>query len=181
MIFISCPYLQLAFSAIVKCMNTAMIPDIYFTREGYDNLISERDNLIKDRKTAVEHLQKAREMGDLSENGYYKASKAKLGSIDYRLRKINYFLRYGKIRALPGSGRIDIGSRVTISSINKSGNEGTSVKTFRIVGNHEADPEKEKISYLSPLGKELIGKRSGEIISVNTPKGEICYKIDQVF
>src|SRR5476651_187589 len=70
---------------------------IPFTQSGYDELIQEQTRLQEKRKETVVSLSRAREMGDLSENGLYKAAKMELGGIDRRLRQINYLLRFASI------------------------------------------------------------------------------------
>src|SRR5258708_14698218 len=62
---------------------------IRFTKQGYEKLKRDYEELLKSRPAAVDDLKKARDMGDLSENGYYKASKSKLSFIDARLRKFS--------------------------------------------------------------------------------------------
>ncbi len=137
---------------------------IPFTQEGYDKLLEEKKKLISERPEAVDHLRKAREMGDLSENGYYKASRAKLSSLDARLRHLEKLIRFGKVVQSANTGFIDIGSIVTII-------DGGKEATYTIVGGYESDPSKGTISYLSPLGKALMGKKGGDTVDVKTPTG----------
>ena len=137
---------------------------IPFTQEGYNKLLEEKKKLLCERPDAVDHLRKAREMGDLSENGYYKASRAKLSSLDGRLRHIEKLIRYGKIVQSAHTGFIDIGSVVTIS-------DGGKEMAYTIVGGYESDPSKKTISHLSPIGKALMGKQSGDSVDVKTPTG----------
>ncbi|MFS6706523.1 transcription elongation factor GreA, partial [Staphylococcus aureus] len=66
---------------------------IRFTKEGYAKLKKDRADLLKSRPEAVQDLKKARDMGDLSENGYYKAARSKLSSIDHNLDRMKVFLK----------------------------------------------------------------------------------------
>jgi transcription elongation factor GreA len=143
---------------------------IYFTKEKYENIKKEYQDLLIARKEAVVHLAKARDMGDLSENGYYRASKSKLSSIDFNLRKLSNFIKYGKMISFTNNGFIEIGCEVTIENNNE-------MQKYQIVGGEEADPKLGKISNESPLGKLLLGKRVGENISLITPSGIVSYKI----
>lgn len=143
---------------------------IYFTKEKYENIKREYQKLLEERKDAVFHLTKAREMGDLSENGYYRSSKTRLSSIDFNLRKLSNFIRYGSVINIVNNGRVEMGCRVTIQNNNK-------LQKYQIVGREEADPEMGKISNESPLGKLLLGKKIGETINLTIPSGATTYKI----
>lgn len=66
---------------------------IPFTKEGLDKIKKEKEDLIANRPAAVEDLAKARAMGDLSENGYYKAAKQKLSGIDFRVRQLTRLIQ----------------------------------------------------------------------------------------
>lgn len=143
---------------------------VRFTNEGYEKLKKEHSTLIQERKLAVQDLKKAREMGDLSENGYYKASRAKLSSIDGRLRKLSSFLKQAIIIDNIRKDTVDVGSIVTLS-------DGKRTISYQVVGDLEADPSQGKISLLSPIGKAIYNKKIGNSIEINIPNGEITYKI----
>lgn len=143
---------------------------ILFTKEKYKNNQKAYQDLLNKRKIAVMQLSKAREMGDLSENGYYKASKSALISIDHNLRKLSNFIKYGSIINFVNRGFVEIGCTVTLKIDNK-------LETYSIVGKEEADPKLGKISNVSPLGKSLLGKRIGDNIELLTPSGKANYTI----
>ncbi len=143
---------------------------IPFTHDGYQALLDEKARLLTERPDAVENLRKAREMGDLSENGYYKASRARLSTLDARLRHLERLIRFGKIVESANTGFVDIGSTVTMTDGNKE-------SIFTIVGGYESDPNKQTISYLSPIGKALMGKQEKESIAVTVPSGVVTYRI----
>lgn len=146
---------------------------IRFTKEGYEKLKKEYEELLLQRPIAVADLKKAREMGDLSENGYYKAARSKLSSIDNRLQMLKFQIRTAVIVDSENSGEVGIGSVVTLS-------DGKKTMTFNIVGDLEADPSKGKLSLLSPIGRAIAKKIAGNEIKIETPKGEIVYKIVSV-
>lgn len=154
-------------------MRKKQLPVIPFTKEGYKKTRQEHDQLLEERKDAVSQLQKAREMGDLSENGFYKTAKAKLSSIDYRLNRLKYLICFAKIKEINTNGTIDIGNTIVVNDANQT-------RSFTIVGEHESDPSEKKISHLSPLGKALIGKRAGDEITVQTLSGITVYTIVEV-
>jgi transcription elongation factor GreA len=144
-----------------------------FTREKYDQIKEDYQRLLAERKGAVLHLTKAREMGDLSENGYYRSSKSKLSSIDHNLRNLSNFIKYGSIINFVNKGYVEIGCKVTIKKDRK-------LQEYHIIGKEEADPKLGKISNESPLGKLLLRKRVGEIIELQTPLGKINYEIIKI-
>ncbi len=146
---------------------------IPFTQDGYDKLLAEQAKLNAERPTAVEHLRKAREMGDLSENGYYKASRAQLSFIDARLRRANRLVKLATIVSSGGSSTVQIGSVVKVK-------DGTREAEYTIVGGYESDPANHTISHVSPLGRALMGKHAGEIVEVQAPAKVITYTIVSV-
>ncbi len=143
---------------------------IFFTKEKYEQIKKDYQQLLLNRKDAVFHLAKAREMGDLKENGYYRASKMKLSSIDHNLRKLSEFIKYGSIINFVNKGLVEIGCAVTIKSNNK-------LEKYRIVGKEEADPKLGKISNESPLGKSLLEKKVGEHVVLDLPSTKVDYQI----
>jgi len=144
-----------------------------FTKSGYEKLQQEYEELKKERPAVVLDVQKARDLGDLKENGYYQASKAKLRSIESQMMRIAYQLKTAQIVEESASDTIGIGSTV-LFSIN--GND----KTFQFVGDTEANPSEGKLSLLSPIGRAVEGKKVGDVVEVKTPSGVILYTIKKV-
>lgn len=145
-------------------------PQIQFTRQGYEKIEKDFDDLQKRRKDAVIQLRTAREMGDLSENGAYKAARWELGGIDRQLRRLKYLLRFGKVTQTVNKGYIDFGSVVTLD-------DGKNKLTFTLVGGYESNPSEKKLSMESPIGKAVRGKRVGDKVTVHAPAGTITYSI----
>ncbi len=143
---------------------------ILFTKQGYEELEKEHQNLLLKRPTYVSELAKAAEMGDRSENAAYKYAKQKLRQTDSRLRYLEKTLDRAKVVAATQHEYIEIGSSVVIHN-------GTKECTYRIVGGNESDPSKGLLSYQSPLGQALLRKRAGEKTSITTPVGTVTYKI----
>src|SRR3989344_9079680 len=145
-------------------------PNLRFTKEGYENLKKELENLLTRRPQVVVNLTNAREQGDLSENAGYHAAKEELGQIDSRVKEIKYLLRVGKIQESDQIDQISFGNTVTVHN-------GKEELTFTVVEEFEADPANAKISTSSPIGKALINKKMGESVEVETPNGKISLKI----
>ena len=159
--------------AIAKFLLNRKESRIPFTQDGYDKMVSERSALEQERPEAVDHLRKAREMGDLSENGYYKAARQRLTFIDSRLRRLGNILKRAKIVHSANTGFVDIGSTVTMKL-------NDSEMTYTIVGGFESDPVQKSISHISPLGKALMGKRAGDVVQVQVPAGTMIYTVVSV-
>lgn len=146
---------------------------IRFTKEGFEKLEEEYQDLVAQRPAAVEDLKKARELGDLSENGYYKSARAKLSFLDNRIQVLQLYLKTAVVVSADNSDLIDIGSVVTLFDGNKE-------RTYNIVGDLEADPMKGKLSLLSPIGRAIARRHAGSEIRIETPRGEVTYKIVSV-
>lgn len=133
----------------------------HFTKEGYKKLEEEKEKLLTERPFIVSEVKRARELGDLSENGLYKSSKMRLNQIDGRVFRITNMLKYTKIIEKKHSAVVELGSTIEIS-------DGTKSYTYSIVGSEEANPKEGKISNVSPLGKALLGKKVGDRVEVNS-------------
>ncbi|MEK7559262.1 MAG: GreA/GreB family elongation factor [Patescibacteria group bacterium] len=147
--------------------------NIRFTKKGFEALKIAYEDLKNSRPSAVADLKRAREMGDLSENGYYKAARAKLSEIDRNLRKFLIELRSADVVKESDRHQVGIGRTVKLS-------DGKKETVFQIVGDLEADPTQKKISLLSPLGQALERKKIGDKAEIITPSGKIHYKITKI-
>lgn len=148
-------------------MNTSRIR---LTQEGYDKARKDLEELLERRKGAVISLRTAREMGDLSENGAYKAARFELSDIDREIRRLKILLRLAIVREVTNKGFIDFGSVVTLD-------DGENKITFTLVSGYESNPSEEKLSVTSPIGKAIAGKRAGDTVTVHAPAGAKTYKI----
>ena len=150
-----------------------MIKKILLTPEGLKEKEEERTALKASRVEAVKELVVARNMGDLSENGAYKAARFRLSGIDRRLRYLEGVLRRVVVTAKRTDGRVGIGSVVKV-------NNGEEVMDLAIVDGHESDFMRGKISLYSPIGRALMGRKEGEKVEVETVKGKVEYLIMKV-
>ena len=150
---------------------------IYLTKEGLAVLKKEYDELTKiKRPDVLARVTQARNMGDLSENAEYVASREELTFIDGRVDELEIILKQAIIireNANASNHAIKLGSTVTLHSNGKK-------EIFTLVGEWEADPTNKKISHESPLGKVLIGKKVGEKVQVEAPAGKITYAVISV-
>lgn len=145
---------------------------VQLTKQGFDNLQKEHQELLKKKRpTAVERLQKARAMGDLSENSEYTAAKEELAFVEGRIQEIEELLKNVEIvKNYNRRTNVDLGVKVTVEVNGKQ-------ESFEIVGEFEADPLNKKLSHTSPIGKALVGKKVGDLVEVEVPAGKIKYKI----
>lgn len=147
---------------------------VYLTSEGEQRLRSQLSNVKNvQRPKAVTDVSEALQKGDLSENAEYQEAKARLARIDGRIFSITDRLkRVVRIsNHTDASEKIQIGSTVLVEV-------GGKQKTFRIVGPHESNPTRGRISYRSPLGAALLGHGIGELVEVQMPGGNVMtYRI----
>lgn len=147
---------------------------IYLTKEGLAELKREYDGLVnKKRPDVLARVTQARNMGDLSENAEYVASREELTFIDGRIDELEIILKKAVIireNVKTLNHAVKLGSTVTLHSNGKK-------EIFTVVGEWEADPTNKKISHESPLGKVLIGKKVGEKVQVEAPAGKLTYSI----
>ncbi len=146
---------------------------VHLTKFGYEKLVKEQERLLSERPAAVDNLKRARELGDLSENGFYKASRAKLSQIDGRLFHLKMLLKTAEIIENSDGESVALGSTVTIANDQIE-------KKFMLVGRQEANPSQGRISDVSPIGQVLLGKKVGDTVIINAPSGEIHYTIVKI-
>ncbi|MFZ6034898.1 MAG: GreA/GreB family elongation factor [Patescibacteria group bacterium] len=146
---------------------------IPFTRDGYQKLQQEKSDLEKQRVEAVINLKTARDMGDLSENAAYKVARSKLSSVDRRLRTVNAVISRAYVIKPLSQDTVEVGSVVYVEN-----NMGR--RKFQIVNSHESDVLSGKISYYSPIGQALVGKKVGSKINVKIPSGVVEYTIAKI-
>jgi len=147
---------------------------IYVTQEGLKSLKEEYDHLANvRRKEVAENLQKARELGDVTENAAYDAARNEQSFIEGRIEELDELLKRAEVVKGSRASKIAIGSRVKVHL------DGDDHK-FHIVGSVEADPGNGKISHKSPLGQALMGKKVGDKVEVEAPAGQISYHILEI-
>lgn len=146
----------------------------YLTKEGEEELRKELQQLVEVRRPELaQKLKEAVAQGDLKENADYHDAKEQQGFIEGRIQHIESILRSAIIVEDEGpSDEVRIGSTVTIREDGEDDDE-----IYKIVGAAEANPGEGKISQKSPIGSALIGKRKGSKVKVQTPNGEIKFKI----
>jgi len=145
------------------------------TKEGYEEFIKEREDLINNkRKEIAERLRDAKNSGgDLTENSEYEYAKDEQAFIEGRIEQINEILsNYIIIEKKENKELVELGVTVVVRDVDKKRD-----KEFRIVSSIESDPEKNKISDESPMGRALLNKKIGDEVLVKTPEDTKRLKI----
>ena len=147
---------------------------IPMTRGGFTALDEELKVLKSvERPAVIRAIAEAREHGDLSENAEYHAAREKQSFIEGRIKELEAVLSKAEvIDPTKLSGAIKFGATVTLSD-EDSGEE----KTYRIVGETEANIEAGLLNIRSPLARALIGKDEGDSVEVRTPGGTRSYEV----
>lgn len=152
--------------------------EVILTKEGLAQLQAELDDLkyVK-RKELAARIKLAISYGDLKENSEYHSAKNDQSFMETRILILDKMLK--KARVIEAESldlsKVNIGLTVILNDI-----EFSEKIAYKIVGTEEADVAENKISYESPLGKELLGKGVGSIINVNAPMGVIKYELLEI-
>lgn len=149
---------------------------IYLTKEGFEDLKKELDELINVRRPAnIIAIKEARALGDLSENADYDSAKNEQAIIEGRILKLEKMLENVQIIEAGASDVVSLGSTVIISY---DGDDDTD--EYKIVGSQEADPFMSKISNESPIAKALLNRKVGDVVTVDSPNGSYQVKITEI-
>ncbi|MDO8425003.1 MAG: transcription elongation factor GreA [bacterium] len=145
---------------------------IYVTTEGLEKLKHELAHRTgEQRRATADKIERAKELGDLSENSEYHEAKDEQAFNEGRILEIEAVVHRAVVAERSAdTSAVEIGSRVQVKL---NGNE----REFCIVGANEADPVRGKISNESPLGKALIGRSVGDAVDVETPNGTKMYRV----
>jgi transcription elongation factor GreA len=152
-------------------MSTHIHRQIQITKDGFDALKEELDDLLeKKRPKLVDRLANARSQGDLSENSDYQNARDELEFMDGRIEELQHVVKNAKVVRRSKGDDVSVGTKVKVKA------NGTQ-HVFHIVGEWEADPAEKKISHTSPLGQALLGRKKGDRVEVEAPAGIVKYEI----
>lgn len=148
----------------------------YLTPEGLKKLEDELHTLITiDRPAVSERIQRAKEFGDLSENAEYSEAKEQQAFIEGKIIELKNIIKSAVIISPKKSdGTVRVGSKINVQMPDQS------LKQFEIVGSREADPAAGRISNESPMGNAFIGRRAGDTVTIDTPRGKITCTIVEI-
>lgn len=142
----------------------------HLTTDGKVELENELSELKSRRSEIAEKIANARDYGDLSENAEYDAAREEQAQLESRVAELEEILQNADIiKPAKANGKVQVGSTVELKN-------GKVVK-YQIVGPVEADPLEGKISNESPIGAALMGKKEGDKVTIETPKGSVSYTV----
>ena len=144
--------------------------------EGYERLIAELKALRQERPKIVDAIEEARAHGDLSENAEYHAAKERQGQVEASIADLEDRVSRANIidpTTLSGE-KIVFGATVHLLD------DDDKPVRYQIVGPYEADAKVGRISYNSPLGRALIGRRIEDEIEVKVPSGDRFYVVEKI-
>ncbi|MGN0743970.1 MAG: transcription elongation factor GreA [Christensenellales bacterium] len=148
--------------------------EVYLTQEGLEELKQRLDYLIVYlRGDVAQKLQHARELGDLSENAEYDAAKQEESQVASEIKELEERIKNAVIIEKSGTHKVSIGNTITVEYLGELEEDEERVMQFQLVGETEADFAKGKLSNESPLGKAVVGKKTGEIVRFSTAQGGV--------
>jgi len=152
--------------------------EVLLTPHGLKKLETELEQLktVK-RKEVAERIKQAIAFGDISENSEYDEAKNEQAQLEERIAKLETMLRKAKIidEDEISVETVNIGATVKVKDI-----EFDEVVEYTIVGSAEADPYELKISNESPVGRNLLGKKVGDVVDIQIPDGVTKYEILEI-
>lgn len=140
------------------------------TAEGLDKLKAELRERLELRKEIADRIARAKEQGDLSENAEYTDARDQQSFNEGRLQELDILVKRAVVVEKKKSDTAVVGSVVRVETQGQ-------IKEFIIVGSNEADPLKGRISHESPLGQAFLGKKVGDAVELNLPRGNVVYRI----
>jgi len=152
--------------------------EIVLTADGLAKLERELDDLKSvHRREVNDRIRQAKEFGDISENAEYENAKQEQAFVEGRIMKLEQMIRNAHIidESEYPSSEVHLGSTVKVKDVARG-----DAHEFTIVGSAESDPPNRRLSNESPLGRALLGRKKGETIDVNTPRGMAQYKIETI-
>jgi transcription elongation factor GreA len=154
----------------------ASVEKLPMLAEGFERLSADLKALREERPRIVEAIEEARAHGDLSENAEYHAAKERQGQVEATISDLEDKISRAQIidPATLSGEKIIFGATVTLLD------EDDKPVTYQIVGPYEADAKAGRISYNSPLGKALIGRKVEDEIEVTVPSGDKFYLVEKI-
>jgi transcription elongation factor GreA len=154
----------------------ATVEKMPMLQEGYELIAAELQRLKLERPEVIDAIEEARAHGDLSENAEYHAAKERQGQIEASIADLEDRMS----RAVVIDPRDLSGDKIVFGATVRLLDEDDKPITYQIVGQMEADAKQGKISYNSPLGRALIGRKVGEDVEVTVPSGDRYYAVDKI-
>ena len=152
--------------------------EVVLTKEGYEKLKQELDYLRGEKRREVaERIRVSREFGDIAENAEYDDAKNEQMMLEHRIAQLEERLLSARVIEKKDIAKdvVSLGSKVKLRDV-----EARKTVEYHIVGSAEANPDENKLSNESPVGKAIMGHKKGETVEVSTPRGSLKFKILEI-
>lgn len=150
----------------------------YLTQEGFDRIKAKLHDLkSRGRSEIADAIQKAREMGDLSENAEYDAAKDAQGLLEMEISKIENMMAQARVL---DTKDLDLSKAFILSTVTLKNLKFNKEISYTLVAEEEADLKQGKLSIKSPVGKAVLGKEIGDIIEVEAPAGVMKFELLEI-
>ena len=147
----------------------------YMTKEGYNKLVEEVSYLETEKRPAISRqIAEARDKGDLSENAEYDAAKDAQGLLEAKIAQLKTLISNARLidESLISTDSVQILNKVTIRNT-----KNNQTVTYTLVSENETDLKTGKIAVSTPIGKGLMGRKTGEIVEIKVPSGMMSFEI----
>lgn len=155
-----------------------MREQITVTEEGLKKLTDELNYLKTEKKQEVKDaIKTAKEFGDLSENSEYEAARTEQAQVEGRIKELEEMLKHVRLVSAEDVSfdKVSVGVTVTVRDVEKD-----KTTDYMLVGSTEADPFANKISDTSPIGKAIIGAKTGDKVTVHLPARDLTIIIEKI-
>jgi len=150
----------------------------FVTAEGYKKLVDELEHLrTTGREQIAEKIKEARSFGDLSENAEYDEAMNEQAIMESKISRLEDELKNVQILDTEELSTDVIGVGSFVQVYDQTYEEEME---FQIIGKAQADPDEQRISDESPVGRALLGHRAGDIVEVETPAGIVTFEIKSI-
>jgi len=146
----------------------------YMTKEGYNKLLAEVNDLEMRRPVISKQIADARDKGDLSENAEYDAAKEAQGMLEAKISQLKTLISNSR---LIDESQISIESVQILNKVTIRNTKNNQEMTYTLVSESEADLKKGKIAVSTPIGKGLLGKKVGDVVDIKVPNGILNFEI----
>ena len=145
------------------------------TKEGYNKLVEEINFLESEKRPAIsKQIAEARDKGDLSENAEYDAAKEMQGIIEAKIAQLKQLLSTAR---LIDESQITTDSVQILNKVTIRNTKNNQKMTYTLVSESEANLKEGKIAVNTPIGKGLLGKKTGEVAEIRVPNGIMTFEI----
>jgi transcription elongation factor GreA len=155
-----------------------LLKRVPMTPTGYQKLQEELERLLKiERPNNIKDISEARAHGDLSENAEYHAAKEKQSFLEGRIQELKTKIALADVidPSKISQDKVAFGAKVKVMDVSSS-----EEKTFTLVGQDEADAKNGRISISSPVGRALLNKEAGDVVTIKAPARTLEYEILEI-